>query len=230
MTIGVGAGETVCESIDRLIGERSLLKHPFYQAWQKGALSVEALQGYARQYFHFIRALPTYVSGTHANCDDPADRQRLLEGLVEEEAGEENLVELWLRFGEALGVRRQEITGSMPLPETEALVGTYRRITREGPFVRGMAALYAYEAQIPAVAETKLDGLKRFYGMDDGRAVQHFTRHGGLDVKHSAFAREMVRKHAQTPEAEEAAVSAADEASRALWGFLDGVQRAYVAA
>ena len=230
MTTGARAGEAVCERIDRLIEESSLLKHPFYQAWQRGALSLEALQGYARQYSHFIRALPTYVSGTHANCDDPSERRQLLENLVEEEGGEENLLELWLRFGEAVGARREEVLGAEPLPETGELVRTYRGITKEGPFVRGIAALYAYEAQIPGVAATKLDGLKRFYGIDGGRGVEHFERHGTLDVKHSAFAREMVAKYATGLEAEEAAVSAADEASRALWGFLDGVHGAYVAA
>ncbi len=230
MSTRAAAGGGVCERIDRLIEERSLLKHPFYQAWQRGELSLEALRGYARQYSHFIRALPTYVSGTHASCDDLSARRQLLENLVEEEGGDDNLMELWLRFGEAVGVAREEVLAAEPLPETAELVGTYRRITKEGPFVRGIAALYAYEAQIPAVAATKLDGLKRFYGIDGRPGTEHFARHGRLDVKHSAFAREMVAAYARGPEAEEAAVSALDEASRALWGFLDGVQRAYVAA
>ncbi|MGR3292728.1 MAG: CADD family putative folate metabolism protein, partial [Candidatus Scalindua sp.] len=30
--------------------ERDLLKHPFYQAWSEGALSIESLRGYAIQY------------------------------------------------------------------------------------------------------------------------------------------------------------------------------------
>lgn len=230
MTTGTAAGEELCARIDQLIEERSLLKHPFYQAWQRGELSLDALRGYARQYFHFIRALPTFVSAAHSNCEDPADRRQLLEGLVEEEAGPENLVELWLRFAEALGLPREEVTASQPLPETAALVQTYRALTREGTFARAMATLYAYEAQIPAVAQTKIDGLRRFYELDGGPAVSHFRRHGSLDVKHSAFAREMVAKYGTTPEAQEEAAQAVDQATQALWGLLDGVHREYVAA
>lgn len=216
-------------AIDETIKARSLLKHPFYQAWQRGQLSLEALRGYACQYVHFIRALPTFVSATHASCDDPAVRRRLLENLVEEEGGEDNLLELWLRFGEGLGLSREGILCSQPLPETEALVQTYRRISREGPVAAAFAALYAYEAQIPAVAATKLEGLRQFYSFYDEGAIHYFRRHGDLDIKHSSFAREMLATYRGSPEAQQVAFHAADEATKALWGFLDGVHRQYVA-
>ena len=35
--------------IDAAIAKKSLLKHPFYQGWQAGKLSREALQLYAAQ-------------------------------------------------------------------------------------------------------------------------------------------------------------------------------------
>src|SRR3546814_9722001 len=57
-----------------------------------------------------------------------------------------------------------------PLPETVALDETYQRITRDSPFVSGISALYAYESQVPDVADTKMDGLKRFYGINDKQA------------------------------------------------------------
>ncbi|HEU4758405.1 MAG TPA: hypothetical protein VFT91_00325 [Dehalococcoidia bacterium] len=44
MTTGARAGEAVCERIDRLVEERSLLKHPFYQAWQRGQLRLDGVQ------------------------------------------------------------------------------------------------------------------------------------------------------------------------------------------
>lgn len=223
------APRQLCQEIDRLIQERSLLRHPFYQAWQEGRLTLDALRGYACQYYHHVLAFPTYVSGVRANCDDLADRQELLENLIEEERGENNHPELWLRFAEALGLERPQVTGSTPLPETRALIETYRRVTREGPFIRGIAALYAYESQVPAVAATKMEGLRSFYGISHRRGLQFFIVHKSLDVEHSRVTRDLIAKYADGPQAGRAALAAVEEATGALWGFLDGVSREYAA-
>lgn len=220
----------LCDQIDRLIEDRSLLKHPFYQKWQAGELTLDALRGYACQYYHHVVAFPTYVSGTHANCDDLEDRQELLENLVEEEQGPNNHPELWLRFGEALGLSRDEMIESTPLPETTSLITTYRRLTKDSPFIGGIAALYAYESQVPQVAGTKMAGLKEFYGIDTPDGLRFFVVHHSLDVEHSKVTRNLVAKYGDSPKAEEEAVGAVDEATAALNTFLDGVHREYVAA
>lgn len=43
--------------LDQEIEKRSLLKHPFYQMWSEGKLSMESLQGYAKEYFHLVKAV-----------------------------------------------------------------------------------------------------------------------------------------------------------------------------
>ena len=35
------------DRIDQIVQERSLLRHPFYQAWTEGTLPLESLKGYA---------------------------------------------------------------------------------------------------------------------------------------------------------------------------------------
>jgi len=195
MTSETVTGQTLCDRIDELIAERSLLKHPFYQKWQAGELTLDALKGYACQYYHHVLQFPTYVSGAHANCDDLPDRQELLENLVEEEQGPNNHPELWLRFGEALGLSREELIESRPLPETTNLITTYRRLTKDSPFIGGIAALYAYESQVPEVAGTKMAGLKRFYGIDDPQGLKFFIVHHSLDVEHSKVTRNLVAKY-----------------------------------
>ena len=91
------------------IMEYSMLKHPFYVAWTEGRLSKSVLGEYAKQYYAHVRAFPTYVSAVHSNCDDLQIRQELLENLIEEERGEENHPELWMRFAEGLGVAREDV-------------------------------------------------------------------------------------------------------------------------
>src|SRR5688572_16352465 len=140
--------------------EYSMLKHPFYQAWSEGKLSQSVLSEYAKQYYAHVRAFPTYVSAVHSRCEDIATRQTLLENLIEEERGDENHPELWLRFAEGLGVKRDDVRNAELLQSTEDSVARLKSLTRSEDYRQGLAALYAYESQIPEVARTKREGLK----------------------------------------------------------------------
>jgi pyrroloquinoline-quinone synthase len=221
---------SVGDEIDRMIEERSLLKHPFYQAWQRGALTLDDLRYYAGQYYHHVLAFPQYVSAAHAGCPDQADRQELLENLIEEERGEENHPELWLRFGEGLGLSREQVIASKLRSETLALVDTYREVTRNGSFAEAAAALYCYESQVPEVAKTKIAGLRDFYGIDDARAHQFFTVHIGADEWHAEVGRGFVERYGNAPEERDRVRATARRCLDALWSFLDGVYDATVAA
>lgn len=215
----------IIRQIDEVVEQRNLLKHPFYQAWSAGTLTLDALREYARQYWHFARAFPQFVSAAHAVCPDLDDRRALLENLIEEERGADNHPELWLRFGEALGLTRDEMIASEPLPETAALVETYRTLTR-GDFLDAAVALYSYESQVPAIATTKIDGLRRFYSIDDERATAFFSVHVGADAGHAATGREMIARNAAG--ADEHAVAVATAATDALNGMLTGVHGRFV--
>jgi pyrroloquinoline-quinone synthase len=220
----------IIDEIRGIIEERSLLKHPFYQKWQQGELTLEHLRGYASQYWHHVLAFPQYVSAAHAICPNQPDRQELLENLIEEERGDENHPELWLRFGEGVGNTRDAIAVSTPLPETSQLVDTFRDATMRRSFAEACAALYVYESQVPEVAKTKIAGLKRFYGIDDERSLQFFEVHIGADEIHSEVGAGMVRRHTHTDAERETVLNTARECADALWSFLDGVHREYVAA
>ncbi len=220
----------IIDEIRQITGERSLLKHPFYQAWQKGELTTGHLQGYAAQYYPHVLAFPQYVSAAHAICPDQGDRQELLENLIEEERGEENHPELWLRFAEGVGATREGIEAAQPLPETDRLVATFRDATMRRSFAEACAALYVYESQVPEIAKTKIAGLKQFYGIDTPRALQFFEVHIGADEVHSAVGAGMVRRHTNDEASRAAVLATARECADALWSFLDGCHREYVAA
>jgi pyrroloquinoline-quinone synthase len=216
----------VLSALEQRIQGRHLLTHPFYQAWSAGTLSMSALREYSKQYYRQVEAFPTYVSAVHANCPLLPVRQQLLENLLEEERGAENHPELWLRFAEALGVPREEVTTAAPLPETTALVETFRTLTRERSYLAGVTALLAYEAQVPEVAVTKIDGLKRFYGITDQQGLAFFQVHVQADRYHADTGRQILRAHLAPDQAEEV-VNSCDQALNALWGMLDGVSARY---
>ena len=210
------------------VSEYSMLKHPFYVAWTEGKLSKAVLAEYAKQYYAHVRAFPTYVSAVHSRCEDLSIRQELLENLIEEERGEENHPELWLRFAESLGVAREDARAAELLPATKDSVNRLRSLTQSEDYREGLAALMGYESQIPEVALTKREGLKNFYGIADERAVSFFRVHESIDVLHQQVEMQILKAQCQTAEARSNAIAAAKESAKALWQFLDGVTAAYL--
>jgi pyrroloquinoline-quinone synthase len=211
--------------IDALVERKHLLKHPFYTAWTNGTLSMEALRGYAGQYYRHVLSFPTYLSAVHSETPDLETRQYLLENLIDEERGSENHPELWLRFAEGIGCRREDVRATASLPETAACDETFRRVAASGPGA-GLAALYAYESMVPAVAESKIDGLKRYYGIDDDVTLRFFDVHLEVDERHADVARDLLERTVPA-DARAAAVQAASDGLDALWGLLDGVTRVW---
>lgn len=208
--------------VESAIEQRSLLKHPFYQAWQKGELTVEDLKVYARMYYPHVAAFPRYVSATHSGCQDIGLRQLLLENLIEEERGGENHPELWLRFAEGLGLSRAEVLGGAVPEASRKCVAAFERLSRKSA-LSGLAALYAYESQIPAVSRTKIDGLKAFYGITDPGSLKFFEVHEQADVWHSDQERKAVQALAADPAARTEVRQSVEEACGAVWSLLDAV-------
>ena len=98
----------VSAQIDPKVAERAMLKHPFYQAWTEGRLSLDTLRAYARQYFHHVEGVPAgAVSAVHSACRtvraaacSPRTSPRK-EGI---ESGKLDHTTLWLMF--ACGLAR----------------------------------------------------------------------------------------------------------------------------
>jgi pyrroloquinoline-quinone synthase len=215
----------IIAELDRIVMGRHLLDHPFYRSWTAGTLDMGALREYARQYYRHVEAFPRYLSAIHSRCDDLAMRQALLENLIEEEHGERNHPELWMRFAVAVGATRDEVSTSVPLPSTENLVETFYRLSRDASLSAGLAALYAYESQMPAIAEAKVDGLRRFYAVTDEDEYSFFSVHREADVDHARTGAALIEKLAQSSEDRDAAIAGANEAVDALWKMLDGIHR-----
>jgi pyrroloquinoline-quinone synthase len=209
--------------LDAAIAEKNLLKHPFYQDWQAGTLSREELQLYAAQYYRHVEAFPKHLRVLAARTEGPL-RNTVLENLAEEEDPDGPHPKLWRDFAAAVGVGEDDITCCPALPGTQAVVATFREICGDRPVAEAVATLYAYEAQVPEIAATKIDGLRRFYGVTQPEAVAYFAIHEQADKVHRAAWRGWLEEHADGNDDE--IVATAQEALNALWGALDAVHYA----
>jgi pyrroloquinoline-quinone synthase len=172
-------------TLDQLIHENRMLSHPFYQKWMEGTLEKKTLQKYAKQYYGFVRAFPTFISQVHSQCDDLEVRRILLSNLIDEENGSPNHIDLWREFAFALEISDEQLQQEAPQEATRQLIDLFRRSCAKKPAF-GIAALYSYESQIPEISSTKIDGLKRWYGLTDPSQYRYFSEHETADVTHAA--------------------------------------------
>ena len=208
------------EKLDAAIAEKNLLKHPFYQDWQAGKLTRESLQLYARQYYKHVEAFPAHLRVLAARADESL-KPVVMENLAEEENPARPHPKLWRNFAAALGVSEEEVTASDSLPGTKHVVEKFREICGGRSVAEAVAALYAYEAQVPEIATTKIDGLKKFYGITEPAGLAYFEVHEEADKEHRAAWREWLETNANGEEAE--ILKSTNEALDALWGALSAV-------
>jgi len=216
--------ENFCQQLDRVIARYDLLCHPYYKAWSAGALTRADLRAYAADYYHHVAAFPTYLSALHARLEDGELRRAVLRNLADEEIEGRAHSDLWLDFAESMGAERNDACRSVPSPGVRELIAAFRRIAAGQPVSAAIAALYAYESQVPRVAKEKARGLREMYGADK-RACAYFDLHERADVHHSGVWRDrlcaLVRHDAS---AAETALAAAEDAARWLWRALDGIE------
>jgi len=167
------------QEIDRIIEERSLLKHPFYQAWSDGKLTRESLAGYSKEYYQLVKAVPVFMAQLMDHVPEP-----LHDEFNFNQQEEFSHISLWERFADGLGVSYEELNNHEGLYTTNhAISGMH---TLMSSFVSGSTAMYALEKEIPKISQTKLEGLAEFYGLTSENATEYFKQHTEADIRHAA--------------------------------------------
>lgn len=214
------------DELQARIGKYDLLCHPFYKAWSAGSLTRDDLREYARDYYHHVEAFPAYLGDFSARLED-GELQRAVLANMRDENGQDGETrphaELWLDFAEGMG-SEPNLEGHAAVPEIRQLIEHFYRVANESAPEEALAAFYAYESQVPRIAQEKERGLREMYGADD-TTCGYFTLHSTADVYHSRIWRSQLEKRIAThPEAAPAALDAAENAARMLWQALDGIE------
>ena len=212
------------EAMDVRIAKYDLLCHPFYKAWSAGELTREDLREYARNYFHHVNAFPEYLQ-EFASRLEPGELRHAVQANWDDEMGQRGSrphSELWLDFVEGMGGERAG--SAKPIAEVASLTQQFHAAARNGAPEEALATFYAYESQVPRVAAEKARGLQEMYGADD-KTCEYFTLHTTADVYHSrVWKRQLANAVEGNPAAAERALNAGENAAKALWAALDGIE------
>ncbi len=189
------------QSLDDKISKYNLLDHPFYQAWSVGELPVEDLKCYAREYGAFISAIPNGW-----------------ETLNDTETAEEETehIEMWEDFASGLNTQ----ISNAQIPEVQSLLDTAKTLFSQQESALG--ALYAFEAQQPDTAKSKLAGLREFYQLPE-KVEPYFETHSHNEHE----AEKLLQRISELPtESHQEVIDACEKMSSALWNALTGIHNA----
>jgi pyrroloquinoline-quinone synthase len=132
---------------------------------------------------------------------------------------------LWVRFATALGVSRSDLISYGGSEKTNEAITKLMGLA-DLEFEEAVAAMYAYEMELPKISRSKIDGLKKLYGMDSEDATKYFEIHEEADVRHAQVWREILQRIPL--EGHEAAINAAIKSLQAQNMLLDSVYEKYV--
>ncbi|MEK6821589.1 MAG: iron-containing redox enzyme family protein [Thermoproteota archaeon] len=203
--------------IDEMIEERSLLKHPFYQMWSDGKLTLDSLSGYSKEYFQLVKAVPSFMTPIIEKAPNS-----VISELINNQQEESVHIQSWIKFAGELGVSEYELIHYEGLEKTRKSVLELSELmnTYEG----GACAMYAFEKEIPKISQTKLDGLAEFYGISNEDATEYFKLHTEADIRHAASWKNILEK---TSTDSDNLIQIADKSISAQNLLLDSCYEAY---
>jgi pyrroloquinoline-quinone synthase len=221
--------KTFLSLLEERIHQYDLLCHPFYKAWSAGELTSDDLRTYAEDYYPHVEAFPGYLAQLGVRLEEGELRRAVLANMTDEKGGEDSFgepershSELWLDFVEGVGGSR--VPKRRPVGEVRKLISWFHRVASEGTPEEALAAFYAYESQVPRLAQEKNRVLRELYGANE-KTRGYFTLHAIADVHHANVWRTQLEKRVKAnPETAEKALAAAESAAKALWAVLDGFE------
>ena len=184
---------SLIKKIDEMIEERSLLKHPFYEMWSDGKLSLDSLSGYSKEYFQLVKVVPSFMTPIIQQAPD-----YFVNELVENQQEESSHIKLWTKFAGAVGIPENEIEKYQGLDKTRQAVTMLSSLM--GTYEGGACAMYTFEKEIPKISQIKLDGLAEFYGISSEEATEYFKLHTEADIRHAATWRKILEESSQNPD------------------------------
>ena len=176
----------------------NLLDHPFYLAWNEGKLSKEQLSLYAVQYGSFIQLISQGWEVANEESIALEEEQHYI---------------LWQKFSRSLHTEQQNIT----LAAVDQLVSSTNENYKI--YAAALGTLYAFEAQQPGTATSKLAGLQKHYG--NWNVDETYFRIHENDIAEPALLEKKI--NALSTEQRIIAADACEATCKSLWNSLSAI-------
>ena len=194
--------DTTLARIDEMHATNKFWEQPMWKGLMDGSHSLPMVQAFARQHGIIPLHNHNYHGRLYIHCPEPKWREMIAEVVYEEGTGRlyANGVahnEAYFRFGEGLGLSREEMKNTRYCPGAVAFKAYFQSMC-EQTFLEGVSAhMLAGEAQGPGYFGKIAQNLKDKFGLTDDQ-VAFWTVHDVADEDHSGIGRELLGEFAHS--------------------------------
>ena len=211
-------------------GRRYHRLHPFHGLLHGGKCSKGQVQAWALNRYYYQAMIPIKDASLIARCEDSAVRREWRSRLVDhdgERAGDGGIAR-WLKLTDGLGLDRDYVTSLRGLlPGTRFAVEAYVRFVREKTLVEAIASSLT-EMFSPVIISERMAGMLANYDFITRETLSYFDKRPSQAQRDAAFALNYVKRHALTPQDQQAVLAALEFKCGILWAMLDALYHAYV--
>lgn len=206
------------------------IHHPFHVRMNSGKLDREAVRGWVANRFYYQTSIPVKDAAIMANCRDRDTRRMWVQRIIDHDGteGEDGGIEAWLRLGDSVGLRREEMWSEQHvLPGVRFAIDAYvnfaRRATWQEAACSSLTELFA-----PTIHQKRLDSWPTVYPWIDKEGYQYFRKRlseARRDVEHGLA---VTLDHFRSREQQEHALKLLQFKLDILWTMLDAMWMAYI--
>ena len=217
----------------RRIGEtRYHHLHPFHRRLHSGGCSIDEVRAWALNRYCYQRIVPLKDATILARMDDTVLRriwrQRIVDHDGEIDDHPEGGLRRWLALTDGLGLRRDYVVSMRgALPAVGFACDAYVHFVRERSLLEAIASSLT-EMFSPMIISQRVAGMLKHYDFVSEDTLRYFGHRLKEAPRDADFALDYVRRHATTPEAQEAALDALRFKCGMLWAQLDAIEHVYV--
>ncbi len=132
--------------------------------------------------------------------------------------------DMWLDFVEGMGGSSAEANSLDPLPPIKELISQFHTVAKQGEIVEALTAFYAYESQVPRIAQEKAAGLRDRYSAQP-KAYRYFSVHSTADIEHANVWRRLISEEIGGDQRKmDLALKSTESIASGLWKVLDGIE------
>jgi len=204
-------------------GVDRLMALPYFTELRAGKLSVKRLQGWSLQhYLHNVALLKGFALCMVKNSHEPELFKYFLYQMNEEQYHPD----LAKKFGLAIGLQEEDFDKATPIFESLAHTSKTIHGMLLGSASENRASALVNETMVCRYSEEHITALRRHYGLND-KQIQFFTVHAVADQEHTAMAREVIAKHANSERQQELVREAAGHMVRFKIAKFEGIYNYY---
>ena len=210
--------------------ERYHNRHPFHALMNDGRLSRGQLQAWALNRYYYQAIIPVKDAVILSRMGEPSLRRAWRQRIIDHDgdSDRDGGIERWNVLAEGLGLDRAYVASLHGiLPATRFAVEAYVHFVRDKSLLEAIASSLT-EMFSPSTITVRVAGMLRNYDYITPEILSYFDKRLAQAPRDANFALDYVKRHAVTPEQQQAAIAALTFKCDMLWAMLDALHFAYV--